>query len=214
MRSLMRANQLRSVWRRKFIHSIDSKQAMPVPANVLALAVCKGLAQSGLGERSHLYPDQKRLAVSGCGAGPAFAQDCGLGDGPWDACSAGVCRFANGYAQHNLAPGPIAHSDRGLHYTSSRHQALLRKHGLLGSMGRKSSCWDKVVVEHFFLNFKMERVWQKDYANHAEASRDIADYIVHFYNAVRLHSTLGNLSPLDLEHQSATKKPSELFETT
>ena len=63
MRSLMRANQLRSVWRRKFIHTIDSKQAMPVPANVLALAVCKGLAQSGLGERSHLYPDQKRLAA-------------------------------------------------------------------------------------------------------------------------------------------------------
>ncbi|HSI48935.1 MAG TPA: IS3 family transposase, partial [Ideonella sp.] len=43
----------------------------------------------------------------------------------------------------------------------------------------------------FFLNLKMERVWQRDYANHSEAQADIADYIVNFYNAVRLHSTLG-----------------------
>ncbi|EUC19592.1 transposase InsF for insertion sequence IS3, partial [Burkholderia sp. BT03] len=33
------------------------------------------------------------------------------------------------------------------------------------------------------------------YANHDEARRDINQYIVGFYNAVRLHSTLGYLSP-------------------
>ena len=33
-------------------------------------------------------------------------------------------------------------------------------------------------MERFFLNLKLERVWQKDYANHAEAINDIADYIV------------------------------------
>ena len=32
------------------------------------------------------------------------------------------------------------------------------------------------MMERFFLNLKMERVWQRDYANHAEAMRDIADY--------------------------------------
>ncbi len=42
-------------------------------------------------------------------------------------------------------------------------------------------------MERFFLNLKMERVGHKDYANHAEAITDIADYIVNFYNAVRLH---------------------------
>jgi transposase InsO family protein len=35
VRSLMRANQLRSIWRRKFIHTTDSKHAMPIAANVL-----------------------------------------------------------------------------------------------------------------------------------------------------------------------------------
>lgn len=28
----------------------------------------------------------------------------------------------------------------------------------------------------------MERVWQREYANQAEATRDIADYTVNFYN--------------------------------
>ena len=53
-------------------------------------------------------------------------------------------------------------------------------------MSRKGNCWDHAVMERFFLNLKMERVWQKDYANHAEATTDIADYIVGFYNSIRL----------------------------
>ena len=71
-----------------------------------------------------------------------------------------------------------------------------------------------VVMERFFLNLKRERVWQKDYANHAEATTDIADYIVNFCNAVRLHSTLGNLSPIAFEHQSATINPIEMSKIT
>ena len=49
--------------------------------------------------------------------------------------------------------------------------------------------------ERCFLNLKVERVWQKDYANHSEAMTDVADYIVGFYNCERLPSKLGNLSP-------------------
>ena len=70
------------------------------------------------------------------------------------------------------------------------------------------------VMERFFLNLKIERVWHKDYANHAEAITDVADYSVNLYNAVRLYSTLGNLSPIAFEHQSATKKPIDLSEKT
>ena len=68
-------------------------------------------------------------------------------------------------------------------------------------MSRKGNCWDNAVMERFFLSLKMERVWQRDYANHAEAQIDIADYIVGFYNPIRLHSTLGYLSPSQYEQQ-------------
>ena len=69
-------------------------------------------------------------------------------------------------------------------------------------------------MKRFFQNLKMERVWQRDYANHAEATSDIADYIVSFYNNVRLHSKLGNLPPNAFEQQSATKQPICVYEIT
>ncbi len=56
-------------------------------------------------------------------------------------------------------------------------------------------------MERFFLNMKMEWVWQRDYANHMEAS--ITGYIVEFYNGVRLHSTLGKVPPMIYEMELA-----------
>ena len=46
---------------------------------------------------------------------------------------------------------------------------------------------------------------KKGYVNHSEAIHEVADYIVNFYNAVRLHSELGNLSSNPFEYQSATQ---------
>ena len=99
-------------------------------------------------------------------------------------------------------------------YASALHQALLARHGLVGSMSRKGNCWDNAVMERFFLSLKTERVWQRDYANHTEATSDIADYIVAFYNSVRLHSKLGNLPPNAFEHQSAINQPIAVSEKT
>ena len=57
------------------------------------------------------------------------------------------------------------------------------------------------MIKRFFLSLKMEQVWQKDYANHAEAMNDVAVYIVGFFNCERLHSKLGNLPPNAFERQ-------------
>ena len=43
------------------------------------------------------------------------------------------------------------------------HQALLTRHGLVGSMSRKGNCWDNAVMERFFLSLKTERAWQRDW---------------------------------------------------
>ena len=42
---------------------------------------------------------------------------------------------------------------------------------------------------------EMERVWHRDYANHAEATTDITDDTIGFHNSMQLHSKLGNLPP-------------------
>ena len=203
VRSLMRANALRSVWRRKFVHTTDSKHAMPVSANVLARQFDRPLPNQAwvcdityLRTRSGwLYLaavlDLHSRKIVGWAMAPGMP-------------AALVCAALHmAIVQRNPAAGLVVHSDRGTQYASAEHQALLTKYGLIGSMSRKGNCWDNAVMERFFLNLKMERVWQKDYANHAEAMTDVADYIVGFYNCERLHSTLGNLSPNAFERESA-----------
>ena len=81
-------------------------------------------------------------------------------------------------------------------------------------MSRKGNCWDNAVMERFFLNLKMERVWQQDYANHCEAITHVAHYIVGFYNCIRLHSTLGSLSPNAFERESAKQQPIDVSDKT
>lgn len=81
-------------------------------------------------------------------------------------------------------------------------------------MSRKGNCWDNAVLEHFFLNLKMERVWRRDYANQGEAMRDVADYMVEFYNARQLHSKLGYQSPNAFERKLTGQAPIVVSEIT
>lgn len=73
-----------------------------------------------------------------------------------------VCRALQlAIVQRQPTAGLIVHSDSDSQYASAAHLALLSKHGLVGSMSRKGNCWDNAVMERFFfLNLKMERVWQ------------------------------------------------------
>ncbi|MDB5916351.1 MAG: uncharacterized protein JWR40_585 [Massilia sp.] len=121
--------------------------------------------------------------------------------------------------QRRPAAGLVVHSDRGSQYASELYQVLLTQHGFVCSMSRKGNCWESkhcfdAVAERFFLNLKMERVWQRQYANHAEAKADITDYIVGFYNCKRINSALGNLSPAAYERKMAAHEPIVVSEIT
>ena len=213
-RTLMQLNGLRPTWQRKFVQTTDSRHGLAMSANVLNRQFEQALPNQAwvcdityIRTRSGwLYLaavlDLHSRKIVGWAISPAMP-------------AALVCAALQmAITQRNPAPGLIVHSDRGTQYASSEHQALLGKHGFVGSMSRNGNCWDNAVMERFFLNLKMERVWQKDYANYFEAITDIADYIVNFYNSVRLHSTLGNLSPIAFVHQSASKKPIDVSEIT
>ena len=214
VRTLMQLNCLRPIWRRQFAHTTDSKHNMAVSSNVLNRQFEQALpnmvwvcdityirTRSGWLYLAAVLDLHSRKIV---GWAMAAVMPAAL------VCAA----LQMAIVQRNPAPGLIVHSDRGTQYASAEHQGLLAKHRLVGSMSRKGNCWDNAVMERFFLNLKMERVWQKDYANHAEATNDIADYIVGFYNSIRLHSKLGNLSPNAFERESTSKKPISLSEIT
>ncbi len=208
VRRLMRQHRLRALWRRKFIHTTDSGHALPVADNVLARRFDPSRAdQAWVSDITYIRTRSGWLYL-------AVVMDLYARKVVGWAMAASmhaelVCAALQlAIAQRRPAPGLIVHSDRGSQYASAQHQALLARHGLVGSMSRKGNCWDNAAMERFFLSLKTERVWQRDYANHGEAMTDIADYIVGFYNSVRLHSRLGNVSPNAFERLNAVKQPS------
>ncbi len=55
------------------------------------------------------------------------------------------------------------------------------------------------MMESFFATLKKERIHQEVYATRAAARASVFDYIERFYNRLRRHSALGNLSPQQYE---------------
>jgi putative transposase len=207
VRALMRTHGLRPVWKRKFIHTTDSNHALPIAHNVLDRQFAPDAVNvSWVADITYIRTRSGWLYLAA--VMDLFSRKIvGWAMAPTMPAELVVAALQMAIAQRQPSAGVIVHSDRGSQYASELHRALLTRHGLIASMSRKGNCWDNAVMERFFLNLKMERVWQTDYANHGEAIRDITDYILTFYNSVRLHSTLGYLSPNAYELASAAKCP-------
>jgi len=96
----------------------------------------------------------------------------------------------------------LHHSDRGSQYTSEQFQRLMADSGVVCSMSRSGNVWDNAAMESFFSSLKTERISNKTYRTRNEAKADVFDYIEHFYNSKRRHSTIGYLSPMEFERQA------------
>ncbi len=83
-------------------------------------------------------------------------------------------------------------------YTSDQFQRLMADHGVTCSMSRSGNVWDNAAMESFFSSLKTERMPAR-YRTRDEARADVFDYIEHFYNTKRRHSTMGYLSPMEFE---------------
>ena len=210
----MRIHGLRPVWKRRFIHTTESHHALPIadnrlnrpfePATVNSAWVsditCIRTASGWLYLAAVM--DLFSRKIVGWAMAPSMPAEL--------VCTA----LQMAITQRQPPVGLVVHSDRGSQYASDAHRTLLARHRLHASMSRKANCWDNAVMERFFLNLKMERVWPNHYANHAEATRDVTDYIVGFYNSVRLHSKLGYLPPNAYEQHMAEKQPISVSEKT
>jgi transposase InsO family protein len=94
------------------------------------------------------------------------------------------------------AASTVFHSDRGSQYASDDFLAAINALQMVASMSRKGNCWDNAVAESFFATLKAEEI-KEPYVSKQDAHRGIASYIHGFYNPLRLHSSLGYLSPND-----------------
>jgi putative transposase len=214
VRRLMREADLKPVWKKKFVNTTDSNHDLPVAENILNRQFNPAKPnQAWTSDITYIHTRTGWLYL-------AVVMDLYsrkiIG---WAMNSTMHTELVSrallmAIGQRQPAPGLVLHSDRGSQYASHVYQRLLKQHGIICSMSRKGNCWDNAVMERFFLNLKMERVWQRDYGNQMEAIRDITEYIVGFYNCVRLHSTLGNLPPMIYEMEMAAKKLIDVSENT
>jgi transposase InsO family protein len=101
--------------------------------------------------------------------------------------------------QREEAGAVIFHSDRGSQYTSTEVRAMLKENAITQSMSSTGNCYDNAVTESFFHALKAELTHWNNYKTREEAKRSIFEYIGIFYNRVRLHSSIGYLSPVDFE---------------
>ena len=95
----------------------------------------------------------------------------------------------------------LHHSDQGSQYSSEQFQRLMADSGIVCSMSRSGNVWDNAAMESFFSSLKTERTARKSYRTRNEAKADVFDYIERFYNAIRRHSTIGYLSPVEFERK-------------
>lgn len=65
-------------------------------------------------------------------------------------------------------------------------------------MSGKGNCYDTAQAESFFSRFKAELLEDGVFENIEQARSEIFSYIEGYYNRVRLHSSLGYKSPMDL----------------
>jgi putative transposase len=89
----------------------------------------------------------------------------------------------------------IHHSDHGTQYTSITFGRRLRESGIAASMGSIGDCYDNAMAESFFATLETELIDRSDWATPAAARAAVFDYIEVFYNRIRRHSSLANLSP-------------------
>lgn len=205
VRRLMRESGLHPVWKRKFVSTTNSKHGYGVAENLLNRQFDVAQPnQAWVSDMTYIHTRQGWLYLAVV----------------MDLCSRKIVGWATVATMHTELVaaalhmalqqrrpprGLVLHSDRGSQYAWDADQALLVEHGIRCSMSCKGNCWDNAVIERFFLNLKMERVWHRDYASHAEAEMDITQYIVGFYNYTRLHSTLGYTTPAHYESNIAAK---------
>ena len=202
LQRIMREDNLLCLRKRRFVLTTDSRHVLPVYRNLAAEMTLTAVNQLWIADITYIRLEEEFVYL-------AVILDA------WSRRVIGWCvddtldaslaiRALEMALESRRANGPVVHhSDRGVQYASQEYTALLEANGFVISMSRKANPWDNARCESFMKTLKSEEVNRSEYRNLADARTRLGQFIEAVYNARRLHSALGYLSPEEFERRFA-----------
>ena len=99
--------------------------------------------------------------------------------------------------------GLVFRDDQGAQRASRSFRRCLDSHGIARSASRPGTPSGNAVAGSFFETLKRESAEERSYGTRDEAKQDIFKHIEPYYDRVRMHPTLGYMSPVEYERQYA-----------
>ena len=98
----------------------------------------------------------------------------------------------------------IHHSDQGSQYTSGDYTQTLDDHDVLASVGSVGDAYDNAMAESFVDSFKTELIADRVWRTRSQMELAVVEY-VGWFNHDRLHTSLGDIPPVEFEQNWAGK---------
>lgn len=112
---------------------------------------------------------------------------------------AALVKEAFGRIPYHLTDVKLFHIDRGNEFNNQTINEILNSFEITRSLSKKGCPYDNAVAESTYKSVKVEFVHQSQFKTLAQLRLELFDY-VHWWNCLRLHGTLGYVTPRDSQH--------------
>src|SRR5438270_14033185 len=100
---------------------------------------------------------------------------------------------------------PVEHGQ----YTSIDYTQTLADHRVLASVGSVGDAYDNALAESFVDSYKTELIADRVWRTRSQLELAFVEYIG-WYNAARLHESLGDIPPAEYEQQHGEREATTL----
>jgi transposase InsO family protein len=200
---LMRANEIRSIIRKKYVVTTDSKHKYPVVENILNQTFkVQEKNEAWVSDLTYISTREGWVYLTTVidlwdrkVIGWALSHTMAAKE-----TSVAALKMALQNRPIITNQNLIFHSDRGIQYACEEFTNEVKKYkNMERSMSRKGNCWDNAVAESFFKTLKTELIYHQKYETKKQAELAIFEYIETFYNTIRRHKHLNNLNLLEFQ---------------
>jgi putative transposase len=195
----MREMGLRSIVRRKYRVTTNSKHSFPVADNLLIRQFrAEHPNQTWVGDITYIPAGNRWLYLA------VFIDLFSRTIVGWALSESLEHSFVlraleRAVMRRRPSKGLMIHSDRGIQYCCEGFRKVVQQAGFVQSMSRRGDCWDNAVAESFFHLFKTELIYPENLKTKEEIERAVFEYIEIYFNRQRRHSSIHYKTPEEFE---------------